>query len=183
MTLTPDLLHDLEPRLRRLAGALARTTDNVHDADDLFQEMTLCLIENAHDPRLSSPARITTRAAWHARHCCESARTYRRYNLPMLVVVTEDGEALDYSELIPDEADSPEEALIAKQDTQESQTAVKRILPSLPPIQQQIALLLMQGLGNKDIATALGFKRPGTTVCDNLVKTRGLFLLNSETAP
>lgn len=157
-------------RLVPISRSLFRGACGLSDADDLFQEMVLCLIKNATDPRLSSLARITTRAAWHAHHRCDSDRTYRRYNLPMPVVITEDGEEIYYAELISAEDDTPEDLLIAT----EERTEVRSAMEKLPAKDKAIAVLLAQGLAKGEVARALGYKRPGT-VSDRLVGIRQKF--------
>lgn len=135
-------LHDkIQSDIRRLAGS-------TNDADDLFQDAVLFLLEMGEQFDGKTAAYIRQRCYWEAQHRLDADRTYRRYFQSMPTVIDDDGNQTELSELVPADSSSLEEAAI------ENETIVTalEVVEQLPVRQKQIIHLLCHGLSQKEIS-------------------------------
>jgi RNA polymerase sigma factor (sigma-70 family) len=147
-------LDALAPRLRRKASALQSGSPE-HDADDLYQEMVLALLERAaRSPAFAdqADAYLLQYAEWTARHACEKSRTYTR-------IVGEDddpaGSRPTTFDLLPAHEPSPEAACIHTEQIE----ALARAVSELAPRDQVIVKMIYLGHQEVDIARHLNVSK------------------------
>jgi RNA polymerase sigma factor (sigma-70 family) len=154
-----DRLIELEPKLRRIAAAICRTSGSAElDPDDYLQTIHLKLLErSAQDPTFASrsDAEILTFAQWRGRHKASLGRIYNKYIGEEEYLGGDDGDEISSFDLIAADSETPEEIFIEKQDLDVLQAAIQ----SLPPRQREFALLMYQGYSSKEASDQMGISK------------------------
>lgn len=150
-----ETITNLTPRLQRKARKYAASAPG-QDADDIYQEMMLSLIERANEePEFldQTEAYITNHCEWTGgRHVATKSRIYSKYVEAEPETTNDEGEAIDWVEtLIFDNGNNPERQLLRKEQTAKLQEAIK----TLGQDNQMVVKMLFEGRKQKEIAAAM----------------------------
>lgn len=148
-----DRLTDLTPRML----AYARTIQSPElDADDLYQEMALAIVErDQRDPAFldQQDAYLTQYGTWQAKHAAEKSYSYHGH-----VTQLEDAAGM-YCLL----GDDPDADPVQAAETAETIDELLEMVQALDPKNQQVVRLLYCGYSESEIARELHISRPAVS--------------------
>lgn len=142
-------IEKLEPRLRMIAARFSR---DPHEAGDIFSHVCESILRSSKPD--DSDTRILRLANLRAGDYVNAQSTYTFYVGPedILGGESEDGEDTDAFEIFMTDEDSPEDALIRK----ELSENISKVIATLKPENQKIVALLAEGFKPAEVARKLG---------------------------
>lgn len=152
----------LTPKIAGQARKYASSASGL-DADDLYQNACLQLIEKTNDDDSildQQDAFILQAIKWNMGHDALKSRIYTKYVEAEPRATNDEGDEIDWLEtLISDNGNTPEKQMIRKEQIEKLQAAIR----TLSPDNQKVVEMLLEGHKQKEIAEALNITSPAVT--------------------
>jgi len=152
-------IEKISPKVRQIARIVANASPE-HDADDIFQESVLWLLEQEEkDPSIVE--QTDAYVIWGAtttggKHAARASRTYTKYvHSEPAVEQDEDEENIDWIETLADNSNNPEEVFIENEEISHLAEAITQLTPA----NQKLVTMLYNGYSQNEIADALGISK------------------------
>lgn len=159
ITAVASKIEKISPKVRHISQIVANASPE-HDADDIFQESVLWLLEQAEkDPSIVE--QTDAYVIWGAtttggKHAARASRTYTRYVQAEPRVENDDeDEDIEWIETLADSSNDPEARFIENEEI----SALASAIAQLTPANQKLVTMLYNGFNQNEIADALGISK------------------------